>query len=124
VVEVREDISYELFMAYDVRVRKEIFNRVSADTKARLMATHVDRSLAAYRAKLSPEQIKAIDEVRALITAGAYQEGETAEKRALKESGPRVRAILGEWWAAQFMTLNGIYPRTQDRASTPGPPGP
>ena len=115
-VEVKDDISYEAFMAYDVPVRKQIFVKVSPEAKARLMSTHVDRSLAAFRSKLTPEQVKVVEEYRPLITAAVYEPGDTPEKKALQDVGARARAALGEEWTAQFMTLNGIYPRLPDRS--------
>jgi hypothetical protein len=114
VVEARDDISYDVFMLYDIRIRKRIFNLVSAEAKARLMRTHVERSLAAYRAKLTAEQIKAIEEVRPLITPPVYSGApDSPAKAALKEKSAQLHSLLGDW-AEQFVTLDALYPGQYD----------
>ncbi len=66
-------ISYDQFMPQPRQERLRIFNEVSAENRALLIKTHIERWLTANRPRLTPEQIAVIEEVTPFIKPEWYQ---------------------------------------------------
>ncbi len=66
-------ISYDQFMPQPRQERLRIFNEVSAENRALLIKTHIERWLAANIRRLTPEQVAVVEEVIPFITPEWYQ---------------------------------------------------
>ena len=73
-------IGYDQFMPQPLQDRRRIFNEISAENRALLIKTHVERWLAANRPRLTSEQIAVLEEIIAYITPERYQAERDMEK--------------------------------------------
>lgn len=73
-------IGYDHFMPQPLHERIRIFNEISAENRALLIKTHVERWLTANRARLSGEQISVVEEMIPCITPEWYQAERDTEK--------------------------------------------
>jgi len=73
-------ISYDQFMPQPREERLRVFSEVSAENRALLIKTHIERWLAANRPRLTPEQIAVIEEVIPFIKPEWYQANRDQEK--------------------------------------------
>ena len=85
-------IGYDQFMPQSLEERRRIFNAISAENRALLIKTHVERWLAANRPRLTHEQIAVVDEMRRFITPELYQEGRDFDKVAQEAEALRRKA--------------------------------
>lgn len=67
-------IRYDKFFLSSDEERKEIFNEISADNRAFLVKTHVERWLAANRSRLTDEQVSVVEELIQSISPEWYKE--------------------------------------------------
>lgn len=74
-------ISYDEFMPQPFHERRRIFNEISAENRALLIKTHVERWLAANRQRLNNEQITVVEEsIIPFITSERYLAERDTEK--------------------------------------------
>jgi hypothetical protein len=73
-------ISYDQFMPQPRQERLRIFNEVSAENRALLIKTHVERWLTVNRSRLTLEQIAVLEETIPFITPEWYQTERDREK--------------------------------------------
>lgn len=74
-------------MPYPRQERIRIFNEVSAENRALLIKTHIERWLAANRSRLMPEQIAVIEEIIPFIRPEWYQPDRDREKYEREAEG-------------------------------------
>ncbi len=113
---VTDAVTYEEFMAYDKVVRKEIFSKVTPETRARLMRAQLERCLDAYQEILTPEQTALAKSAFKHLTPAVYDDAPSpereADRRALKEITKKARAVFDEpFFMQQLFTLDGSIPR-------------
>ena len=106
-----QTISYDQFMPKPLEERLRIFNEVSAENCALLIKTHVERWLAANRARLDLEQITVIEEAIRSISPEWYQAQRDEEKvmreaEALRE---KAEAVLSRADMIQVFTNRAEY---------------
>jgi hypothetical protein len=73
-------IGYDQFMPQPLEDRRKIFNEISAENRALLIKTHVERWMAANRPRLTGEQIAILEEIILCITPERYQAERDMEK--------------------------------------------
>jgi hypothetical protein len=81
-------IGYDQFMPQPFKERLKIFNEISAENRALLIKTHVERWLAANRPRLTHEQIAVAEEIIPYITPERYQ-----AERDMKEIEQEAEAL-------------------------------
>lgn len=111
-------IGYDEFMPQPLQERRRIFNEVSAENRALLMKTHIERWLAANESRLNGEQIAIVEEMILFITPELYQEERDIEKihpeiEALRRKG---EAVFSREELRQILTINADYvPRVETK---------
>lgn len=85
-------ISYDEFMPQPLSERLNIFNEISAENRALLVKTHVERWLAANQIRLTPEQVAIVKDVIRFIVPEQYQEGRDFEKVHREAEALRAKA--------------------------------
>lgn len=88
-------IGYDQFMPQPFEERLRIFREVSAENRALLMKTHIERWLAANRPRLTDEQVAVVEEFISFISPELYRAEPEEEKtirevEALKKKGEAV----------------------------------
>ena len=73
-------IGYDEFMPQSLHERRRIFTDISAENRALLIKTHVERWLKANRQRLNNEQIAIVEEMIAFITPEQYKVDRDMEK--------------------------------------------
>ncbi len=89
-------IGYDQFMPKSHQERISIFNDVSAENRALIAKTHVERWLAANRLRLSREQVAVIEEIIGFISPELYEEHRDFEKivRQVEALREKAEAVL------------------------------
>jgi hypothetical protein len=85
-------IGYDQFMPEPLQERLRIFNEVSAENRAMLIRTHVERWLAANRHRLTDEQISVVEEVIGFILPESYRAERDTEKVEQEAEALRAKA--------------------------------
>ena len=85
-------IGYDEFMPQPLQERLRIFNEVSAENRALLIKTHVERWLAANRPRLTHEQVAVVEEIISYIRPEPYQAERDMEKVAQEAEALRRKA--------------------------------
>ena len=98
-------INYDQFMPQPLERRRQIFNEVSAENRALLIKTHVERWLAANRPRLTSEQVAVLEEISGRISPEWYREGCDIEKIQHEVEGlqEKAEAVLPFEDVAQVM---------------------
>jgi hypothetical protein len=103
-------IGYDEFMVKPVSDRIEVFNEISPENRAMLVRTHLDRWIRQNRARLTAEQLAAMEANLAFITADKYrtprQAGLEAERQKLEETNAR---LFSHEEMRQALTIHGDY---------------
>lgn len=76
----KKEIGYDQYMPLPLQERLEIFNEISAENRALLVKTQVERWLAKNRPQLTQAQIEILDEAIGLITPDKYREDKDTDK--------------------------------------------
>ncbi len=84
----QQSIGYDQFMPQSLEERIKLFNEVSAENRALLIKTHIERWLAANRSKLADEQVSVVEEIIPFIRPELYQ-----AKRDVEKLAPEVEAL-------------------------------
>lgn len=104
-------IGYDQFMPQPLQERIRIFNEVSAENRALLVKTHVERWLAANRSRLTDEQVAVVEEIIPFIAPEWYQAERDFEKihqeaEALRE---KLEAVFSREEVGQIVTECAEY---------------
>jgi hypothetical protein len=104
-------IGYDQFMPQPLQERLRIFNEISAENRALLIKTHVERWLAANRSRLDHEQIAVIDESIRSISPEWYQAQRDEEKvmREAESLREKAEAVLSREDMIQVFTNCAEY---------------
>ena len=111
-------IGYDQFMPQPLQERLRIFNEVSAENRALLIKTHVERWLAANRPRLTHEQIAVVEEIIPCITPESYQAERDMEKVAQEAEALRrkAEAVFTREDVIQIMSNRADYvPPVEDK---------
>jgi len=114
----RTPIGYDQFMPQPLQERLRIFNEVSAENRALLIKTHVERWLATNRPRLTHEQIAVIEEIISYITPESYQAERDTEKveREAEELRRKAEAVFSREDTMQIMSNRADYvPPVEDK---------
>ncbi len=103
-------IDYDTFMQGDLDARIAAFQTITAENKAEIVRTQLDRWLTINRRRLTPEQIAIMEENRAFVTAELYEQPRTPASTArAKELESRSLAVLSGEDVGQALTIHGAY---------------
>jgi hypothetical protein len=87
-------VTYEAFCKLDQETRRRAFNEVTAENRADLVRTHIERWQDANRDRLTPQQLALLKELLALITPDTYRGGAGTEEARLKAREIQTRQAL------------------------------
>jgi hypothetical protein len=89
-------IGYDQYMTHPLEQRLQMFNQISAENRALLIQTHIERWLAANQSRLNSEQMAVVEEIIQFISPEKYQEGRDMEKvhREAEALRKKAEAIL------------------------------
>jgi len=115
--QVSASVDYDTFMKQDVQGRIRTFNQISAENRAELVRTQIQRWKDANRARLTPGQLNLIEEWLALATAFNYRTPITEEQKArVKDLEVRSAAVFSREDMTQALTIQGTYiPKQESR---------
>jgi hypothetical protein len=103
-------IDYDTFMQQDVQGRLRVFNQVTPENRAELVRTQIIRWVEGNRARLTPEQLKVMDENLAYVTPDRYRQPMNQEQKAqAKEMEARTAAVLSREEMMQALTVYATY---------------
>ena len=103
-------VDYDSFMQQDVQGRLRVFNQVTPENRAELVQTQIKRWVEKNRARLTPEQLKAMDENLAFAVADRYRQPMNEEQRAkAKELESRTAALFSREDLREALTIHGTY---------------
>jgi hypothetical protein len=104
-------ISYDRFMPKPLEERIRIFNDVSAENRAELMKTHIERWLAANRRRLTGEQVAVVEEIIPFITPEKYRADRDAEKvvREVEVWQEKAEAVFSREELRQMVSESAEY---------------
>jgi hypothetical protein len=81
----QQTIGYDQFMPRPLDERIRLFNEISAENRAELVKTHVERWLAANRSRLTDEQVAVVEEVARFILPERYKVAERDFEKIAQE---------------------------------------
>ena len=105
-------------MPQPLEKRRRIFNEISAENRALLIKTHVERWLAANRPRLTHEQVAVVEEMSHFITPELYQEEREFEKvaQAAEALHRKAEAVFSREDVVQIMSDRPDYvPAVEDK---------
>jgi len=104
-------IGYDQFMPLQLQERIRLFNEVSAENRALLIRTHVERWLAANHLRLSREQAAVIDEIVRSISPELYQAERDFEKvtQEVEKLREKAEAVFSRDDVIQIMSNRADY---------------
>ena len=105
-----QHVDYETFFKLDVQSRIRVFNEVTAENRAELVKTQIQRWLDQNRARLTPEQVKLLEEAVTLTVADNYKGPMNDELRTKMQSlEKRMGAAFSQEDLRDAITINGPY---------------
>lgn len=103
-------VDYDTFMKQDFEGRIRVFNQVTPENRAELVQTQIKRWIEMNRARLTPEQLKVMEENLAFVVADRYRQPKNEEQRAkAKELESRTAALFSRDDMRQALTIHGTY---------------
>ena len=103
-------VDYDTFMKLDTQGRIRTFNEVTPENRAALVQTQIKRWRDKNQSRLSPEQLKMIEENLAFVTADRYRQPMTeAERTRAKDLEMRTAALFSREEMMQMLTISGEY---------------
>ena len=103
-------VDYDTFMQQDTQGRIRLFNQVTPENRAELVQTQIKRWVEQNRARLTPEQLKVMDDNLAFAIADHYRQPMNEELRAkAKELESRTAALFSREDMVQALTIRGTY---------------
>ncbi len=107
----KEKISYDEFMPLSRQERIKVFNEISAENRAILVKTQVERWLIVNMSKLNKQQTDLLNETMEFITPDKYEEDRDQEKveRETTELCNRAGELFTQDEMMQFMSPVADY---------------
>ena len=103
-------VDYDTFMKQDFEGRIRIFNQVTPENRAELVQTQIKRWVEMNRARLTPEQLKVMEENLAFVVADRYRQPMSEDQRAkARELESRTAALFSRDDMRQALTIHGTY---------------
>src|SRR5215216_292585 len=104
-------IAYDQFMPQPLEERLRLFNEVSAENRALLVKTHVERWLAVNRPRLTHEQIAVVEELIHSIRPEFYQQGTDFQKivQEVEALRKKAEAVFSREDVMQIMSNRADY---------------
>jgi hypothetical protein len=103
-------VDYDTFMQQDVQGRLRVFNQLTPENRAELVQTQLKRWVEKNRARLTPEQLKVMDENLAFVVPDLYRQPMNEEQRAkARDLEARTAALFSREDMMQALTINGTY---------------
>lgn len=103
-------VDYDTFMQQDTQGRIRIFNQITPENRAELVQTQIKRWVEQNRARLTPEQLKVMEENLAFVVADNYRQPMNDELRAkANEVQSRTAALFSREDMMQALTIQGPY---------------
>lgn len=103
-------IDYDTFMQLDVQDRIKTFNQVTPENRAELVQTQIRRWVEKNRSRLTPDQLKIMDENLAFVTADRYRQPMNQEQMAqAKDLEARTAAVLSREDMMEALTIRATY---------------
>lgn len=103
-------VDYDTFMQQDAQGRLRVFNQITPENRAELVQTQIKRWVEKHRARLTPEQLKVMDENLAFVTPDRYREPMNDQRRAeARQLESRNAAVFTLEDIAQAMTIHATY---------------
>lgn len=110
-MEQEQSIGYDQYMPQPLNERLKIFNEISAENRALLVKTHVERWLAANRPRLTQEQVCVIEEIIPSISPEKYRTERDDEKvmREIEAWQQKAEAIFSREELRQIVSERADY---------------
>ncbi|MGI8668672.1 MAG: hypothetical protein ACR2J3_02365 [Aridibacter sp.] len=107
----KDDIYYDEFMPLPFEERLKNFNEISAENRALIVRTQVERWLAKNRSQLDKPQIAMLDETINFITPEKYEFGQDQEKveQEAAKFEKKVADVFSRDEMMQIMTMRADY---------------
>lgn len=103
-------VDYDTFMQQDTEGRIRVFNQVTPENRAELVQTQIKRWIEINRARLTPEQLKAMEDNLAFAIADNYRQPMNEDLRArMKQLESRTAALFSREDMRQALTIHGTY---------------
>lgn len=104
-------ISYDRFMPQALEQRRQIFNEISAENRALLMRTHIERWLAANKSRLNSEQASVVEEGIRFVSPEKYEEDQDLEKihREIEAIVAKAETVLSREDVMQIFSPRADY---------------
>jgi len=108
--QVTPKIDYDTFMQQEVQGRIKTFNQVTPENRAELVQTQIRRWVEKNQSRLTPEQLKIMDENLAFVTADRYRQPMNQEQMArAKDLEARTAAVFSREDMMQALTISAAY---------------
>ena len=103
-------IDYDSFMQGDLNARISTFQKITAENKAEIVRTQIERWLEVNRGRLTAEQIAIMEENLAFVTPEVYEQSRTQSSLTrAKDLEARSLALLSREDVGQALTIHGAY---------------
>jgi len=110
VTQLTPKVDYDTFMQQDVQGRIKTFNQVTPENRADLVRTQIRRWVEKNRSRLTPEQLKIMDENLAFVTADRYRQPANQEQMAkAKDLEARTAKVFSREEMMQALTISAAY---------------
>lgn len=102
----QKEVSYDELMPLPFEERLKIFNEISAENRALLVKTQVERWLETHRLQLNQTQIALLDEAVQFITPDKYEEDRDTEKveREIEKLQKKMETVFSRDEMRQILT--------------------
>ena len=105
-----QPLSYDAFMQLDLDGRIRTFNEINAENRAQLVQTQIRRWVVKNRHRLTPEQLKLIDENLVIVTPDRYRlPRNTDDVAQAKELADRTSKVFSRDDVMQAFTIYALY---------------
>lgn len=103
-------LDYDSFMQQDLKTRLATFKTLSAEAKAEIMGTHIQRWVEANRDTLTPDQLAMTREWQAFAKAENYRTPLSDEQSAvLKDIESRSETLFSKDQIREALTIHATY---------------
>jgi hypothetical protein len=105
-----QNVTYDTFMQLPPDQRRAQFQTLTAEQKAELVRTHVQRYLAKHRSSLTLDQVAFLEENVRTISPDNYRHPISPELREKRDDiDKRARALFTRGEGRQIFTIDGDY---------------
>ncbi len=107
----QKTLSYDQFMPRPLQERIRLFNEVSAENRALLVKTHIERWLVKNQSRLTEEQIAVVDEVLQFAIPENYGSNRNIEKlhSEIQKTGEKAAAVFSREDIMQILSNRADY---------------